>query len=287
MSTLMHALSLSGLTFYAVHYFLHLAIALHGRCCVDCVTVQTVTWHLMAHHTCDHHARVDPCEQSKRSAQSLKTPTQAQRQARTHPTHQHESECCCRWMGLSGDLWSAPCPAPCHRCYGRGTSSSLERQPPPCRRLQWSQPGKDRDSSSEAAGLTDNVGGCGGKISTQTLKTRCFSLSVSKRVYMVLSMETTCMGVMWLQMRVNPTTSLNRMVTSGNTWERDWIDMTSRQSDLLHSVDGGTHSWPIFRPPLHNLDIAVTQAEFLHSWTQNIPFYDGSITSSATFKLPN
>lgn len=54
---------------------------------------------------------------------------------------------------------------------------------------------------------------------TRTLKTRCFSLSVSNSVYMVLSMETTCMGVMWLQMRVNPTTSLNRMVTSGNTWE--------------------------------------------------------------------
>lgn len=28
------------------------------------------------------------------------------------------------------------------------------------------------------------------------------------------------MGVMWLQMRVNPTTSLKRMVTSGNTWEK-------------------------------------------------------------------
>lgn len=52
-----------------------------------------------------------------------------------------------------------------------------------------------------------------------TLKTRCFSLSVSNSVYMVLSMETTCIGVMWLQMRVKPTTSLNRMVTSGNTWE--------------------------------------------------------------------
>lgn len=52
-----------------------------------------------------------------------------------------------------------------------------------------------------------------------TLKTRCFSLSVSNKVYMVLSMDTTCIGVMWLQMRVNPTTSLKRMVTSGNTWE--------------------------------------------------------------------
>lgn len=56
---------------------------------------------------------------------------------------------------------------------------------------------------------------------TQTLKTRCFSLSVSNSVYMVLSMETTCIGVMWLQMRVNPTTSLKRMVTSGNTWRRE------------------------------------------------------------------
>lgn len=42
---------------------------------------------------------------------------------------------------------------------------------------------------------------------------------MSNSVYMVLSMDTTCIGVMWLQMRVNPTTSLKRMVTSGNTWE--------------------------------------------------------------------
>lgn len=64
------------------------------------------------------------------------------------------------------------------------------------------------------------------KRSELTLKTRCFSLSVSNSVYMVLSMETTCIGVMWLQMRVKPTTSLKRMVTSGNTWEdRDrWGD---------------------------------------------------------------
>lgn len=32
----------------------------------------------------------------------------------------------------------------------------------------------------------------------------CVTLSVSNRVYMVLSMETTCLSVMWLQMRVNP-----------------------------------------------------------------------------------
>lgn len=59
---------------------------------------------------------------------------------------------------------------------------------------------------------------------TQTLKTWCFSLSVSNSVYMVFSMVTTCIGVMRLQMRVNPTTSLKRMVTSGNTWEnRDTV----------------------------------------------------------------
>lgn len=40
------------------------------------------------------------------------------------------------------------------------------------------------------------------------------------RLFQVLWTAPTCKGVMWLQMRVNPTTSLKRMVTSGNTWEK-------------------------------------------------------------------
>lgn len=41
-------------------FFPYLAVALHGRCGVDCVAVQAVTWHLMSHHSCHNHAGVDP-----------------------------------------------------------------------------------------------------------------------------------------------------------------------------------------------------------------------------------
>lgn len=72
-----------------------------------------------------------------------------------------------------------------------------------------------------------------------TLKTRCFSLSVSNSVYMVLSMETTCNGVMWLQMRVKPTTSLKRMVTSGNTWkDGERGGDTEEAAELHHPLYG-------------------------------------------------
>ena len=56
------------------HKCLHpyLAVALHGRRCVDRVPVQTVTWHLVSHHTGHDHARVDPCTQSSRLVHSVK-----------------------------------------------------------------------------------------------------------------------------------------------------------------------------------------------------------------------
>lgn len=161
-----------------------------------------------------------PARTTKRLVNSVKH--QHKCTVHTLSTHRHESVCCCHWRGLSGDRWSAPCPGPCHKCYEHGTLSSLEPQQPPCRRLQLSPPGEEHSSSSYTGGLMHKVYYHRRKknIHKPTLKTRCFSLSVSNSVYMVLSMETTCIGVMWLQMRVNPTTSLKRMVTSGNTWEK-------------------------------------------------------------------
>lgn len=47
-------------------YISYLSIALHGRCSVNGVTVQAVTWHLVSYHTCDDHPRVDPCGRGKK-----------------------------------------------------------------------------------------------------------------------------------------------------------------------------------------------------------------------------
>lgn len=181
--------------------------------------MQTVTWHLVSHHTCHNHPGVDPCNPERQV--SPLSQTRRYKKVKTRSTHRRESVCCCHSRGLSGGLWSAPCPGPCRRCCERGTLSSLGPRLPPCRHLQWSRPGRRQGRAAVASrALVDKVHKSWGG-GTQTLKTRCFSLSVSNSVYMVLSMETTCIGVMWLQMRVNPTTSLKRMVTSGNTWRRE------------------------------------------------------------------
>lgn len=48
--------------FFNIVFFLilpYFSVALHGRRSVDRVTMQTVTWHLMAYHTCDNHPGVN------------------------------------------------------------------------------------------------------------------------------------------------------------------------------------------------------------------------------------
>lgn len=46
--------------------FACLSVALHGRCSVDRVAVETVAWHFMSHHTRHNHSRVDPCNNNNR-----------------------------------------------------------------------------------------------------------------------------------------------------------------------------------------------------------------------------
>lgn len=197
--------------------FPYLSIALHGRCSVDCVTMQTIAGHLMSHHTCHNHPRVDPCKQNDMLVNLFKCWHNQNRSTRVLPTNTNLYVVAVRGVfqviygthhiqGHITDVMSmilCLLRSPCDHHVGISNSLNLE---------------KDK-SSCYAAALMDEVYQREGE-HTQTLKTRCFSLRVSNSVYMVLSMETTCIGVMWLQMRVNPTTSLKRMVTSGNTWEK-------------------------------------------------------------------
>lgn len=52
-----------------------------------------------------------------------------------------------------------------------------------------------------------------------TLYTLCRSLKVSNLVYIAFSIETTANGVIWLHIVVNPTTSLNNIVTLSKTYK--------------------------------------------------------------------
>lgn len=66
-------------------------------------------------------------------------------------------------------------------------------------------------------------------------------------------MSTTCMGVMWMQISLNLTTSLNRMVTSGNTCREMSLMLTLRLSELdrlaqpggLRRGLGGLCTWQV------------------------------------------
>lgn len=267
--------------FYGVVYFLHLAVALHGGRCVDCVSMQTVTGHLMAHHACDHHARVDPCQKSRRSAQSLTgTPTQAQRRTHTHtlPTHTNLNVIAVGWVFqvIYGAhhvqrhvtdimsvilclLWST-----CHHHVGVSNGLNLEN---------------DRDSSSDAAGLTDNRGRCVGKNSHTNLENAMFLTErVKKSVHGVEHGD----NLHGSDVAANACETHHIAEQNGHIREHlgdDGREITSRERNFIRSEDGGTCSRPIFQSALHNQGITATQTGLLHSRTWNFPFYGGPFYS--------